>query len=142
MVRQRQAHIGQKATREHIDFFLRGQFNRVAQSLIRLACVIAGNDLDFAAQQTTLCIDFFDSQLPTLFIGLSKLGNGRVTVDLSDLDRGLRKNGGRCGKAQNASGNQSVHKGVLGIALKTKTLPASHRPVACGTSNKHATPLD
>ena len=84
MIGQCQTDVGQEATRQHIDFFLAAQLNGVAQCILRFACIVTGNHFNFAAQQATRCIDFFNRQLPTLLIGLGELRNGGITVDFAN----------------------------------------------------------
>jgi hypothetical protein len=39
-----------------------------------------------AAQQAASRVDFFNRKLPTLLVGLGKLRNCRITVDLANTD--------------------------------------------------------
>jgi hypothetical protein len=46
------------------------------QSILRFASIVSGYDFNFATQQATCGIDFFNGQLPALFVGLCELRNG------------------------------------------------------------------
>ena len=108
MVSQRQANVREETTREHIHFFSRCQLHRMAQSLVGFASVVTRNDLDLAAQQAASGIDFFHSQLPALFVGLGKLGNGGVAIDLANLDGGALRVRSQRGQGK-TQGSQVFH---------------------------------
>ncbi len=65
--------------------------------IARRAVVVARDHLEGTAVDATALVDLFDGQLPTFAVRLEKSRDHLVTVDLSDLDRGLRqRRGGGC----------------------------------------------
>ena len=86
MVGQSQSDVGQESAREHVDLFLGSQFNGVAQSLFGSTCIVTRNHFDRPAQQAASLVDFFYRQLPALAIGLGKLRDGGIAVDLADAN--------------------------------------------------------
>jgi hypothetical protein len=111
---------------EDIDLLVRHQLVGDADRIVRLAGIVAGDDLQHpATQHPALGVDFLDCQFPPLAVGNGEGLKAGIAVDLPDPHR----IGGGCGQGDQSGSRQSHNGAENPFQMKHLQFPI---PVALG----------
>ena len=88
-IRQRQANVREKGSRQHIDFFSGQQFLCGSDSIAGTGVIVASHQLNLLSKQSARGINLVNGQLHAFFIWLEKRWLSLVAIDLTNLEHAL-----------------------------------------------------